>query len=138
MNNKLKYLLQVHPIVFHLSRSTVSCIAWVVICNSLFVYEGTYLTSNLFLYALKVALMADSISRRQCGSNAMRRTCLSQRTQASDTPTNSCNSFALNNARDKNVIFTLEYSYVSRGHYTQNQPTNNRQTPTLPLEQRIT
>jgi len=47
MNNKLKYLLQVHPMVFNLSPSTVSCIVWVAICISLFIFEGTYLTSNL-------------------------------------------------------------------------------------------
>jgi len=50
VNNKLnyQYLLQVHPIVFNLSGSTVSCIVWVAICNLLFIFEGTYLTSNLF------------------------------------------------------------------------------------------
>jgi len=95
----------------------VSCIAWVATCNSLFIFEGTYLTSNLFLYDLKVAIMADFKSHSVCGSNAMWRTCLPTRTHASGTTTNSCNSFALNNARERNVIFTLQYSYASRRHY---------------------
>jgi len=53
VNNKLiyQYLLQVHPMVFNgdnLFRSTVSCTVWAVIYNSLFISEGTYLTSKLF------------------------------------------------------------------------------------------
>jgi len=71
--------------------------------------------------------MADFKSRRQCGSNAMWRTCLSTRTHASDTTTNSCNSFALNNTPDRNFIFTLHCSNASRGHDTPNHGTYNQQ-----------
>jgi hypothetical protein len=122
VNNKLiyQYLLQVHPMVFNgdnLSRSTVSGIVWAAICNSLFIFEGTYLTSNLFWYDFRVPIMADFKSRRQCGSNAMWRTCLSTRTHASDTTTNSCSSFALNNTPERNFIFVLHCSYAPCGRY---------------------
>jgi len=113
--------------VFNLSRSTVSCIAWVVICNSLFIFEVTYRTSNLFRYDVKNSSMAKFTSCRQFGSNAVWRTCLSKRTQASGTTTNRRNSFLLNNARDRNVTFTLQCSYASHGQYTPLRSTNKQQ-----------
>jgi hypothetical protein len=131
VNNNLmyQYLLQVYPMAFNgdnLSRSTVSGIVWTAICNSLFIFEGTYLTSN-FWYDFRVAIMADFKSRRHCGSNAMWRICLSTRTHASDTTTNSCNSLALNNTPDRNFTFMLHCSYTSTGRYTPNHWSYNRQ-----------
>ena len=46
-----QYLSQMHPMVYNgdnLFRSTLSGRVWAAICNSLFIFEGTYLTSNLF------------------------------------------------------------------------------------------
>ena len=93
----------------NLSRSTVPCIVSAAICNLKFIFEGTYLTSNLYSYDSRIPIMADFQSCKHCGSNAMWRTCLSTRTHASDTTTNSCNSFA-----DRNFIFILCCSYASR------------------------
>jgi len=76
--------------------------------------------------------MADFKSRRQCGSNAMWRTCLSTRTHASDTATNSCNSFALNNTPDRNFIFTLQCSNAFRGRYTPNHRVHKPQQTSHP------
>jgi len=105
-----QYVLQVNHTVFNrvnLSRRTVSWTVWTATCNSLFIFEGPYLLSNLFWDELGVARMAVFTSRRQRGNHAMCRTRLWTETQGTDRCTNSCSSSALYSTLDAEFITTL-------------------------------
>jgi len=108
----------VHHTVFNgdnLSRSTVSRIELAAINISLFIYEGPYLTSNLFWNEFRVALMADFVSPRYFVSNEMWRTRLWTRTHDTDTATNSFSSFGLNSTP---FIFILKHSLFGNQNCT--------------------